>query len=292
MATETDPNSFQDRFPAIQQIPPLSPVARELLAQIERDDSDIPRLAALIEQDPALTARLLGVANSAYFGRQEKVWTVAEAIIRVLGLKLVKSIALGIALAAPFDASRCRSFELDRHWYRSMLTAALAGRLAAQAGLNGDAGSLLYAAGLLHNLGQLALVHLFPAEMDQAFREHRRHPEQDLRGLERRLLGVDECQAGMALGYRWHLPGTLIRIIEHAYAAEYRGEDWRAARLVGYCSALADACFRDPEHCRETLPLREASLPGLDGEAVEKALDALSGLDAETRLLARQMAGH
>lgn len=276
----------------LQQLPPLSVIAQRLLREIASDDIDIPKLAAIIEQDPALTARLVGVANSAYFAAKEKVYTVADAIIRVLGLKLVRSLAIGIALSRPFNAHGCREFELDRYWYCSMQTAALASRLGAHLVADSPVRDLLFLAGLLHNLGQLALVHVFPEQMCQILQAVRSDPLLNREQMQCQAFGLDEHQAAVALGHKWHLPYAILRIIEHQADPHYNGDHWQGAHLVGYCGALANRCYDDP-HLFDAIPPPDSALSSLalEPDTVRAALRELAARDTEMRALAHNLAG-
>ena len=90
------------------------------------DRFSLEDLALVINQDPGLSARILGLANSAYFGQTNPILTVEDAIIRVLGLNMVKSLAVSIAVSGVFDSSACRSFDLHEYWSHSLSIAMLA----------------------------------------------------------------------------------------------------------------------------------------------------------------------
>ena len=92
----------------LEHLPPLTPVATRLLAVTSDPDLAINELAAIIEQDPPLTARILGLANSAFFGQVNPIFKVEHAIIRVLGLNMVRSLALSIALTGGTVACQSR----------------------------------------------------------------------------------------------------------------------------------------------------------------------------------------
>jgi len=153
MHSDNTAKAAHSTIQSLQQLPPLSAVATRLLEEATREDADLHRLARLIEQDPGLAARIIGIANSAYFQRHNDVCTVADAIIRVLGLNLVRSLAIGIALSQPFDASRCPEFDVGRYWYQAMTTATLASRLAPHLRVEHSQLECLFLAGLLQTLG-------------------------------------------------------------------------------------------------------------------------------------------
>ncbi|MCP5443510.1 MAG: HDOD domain-containing protein [Chromatiaceae bacterium] len=222
--TETQVEQVKLKFNRITTLPPLPRTATQLLAIIGDPEADIDQVVKILEQDPPLTARILGLANSAYFGQVREINTVREAIIRVLGMNLVKSLSLSIAMAGTFDTSACREFNLADYWYTSLGTATLARMIAQRAQLP-DASIVdsVYLCGLVHKLGLLLLANLFPAELSAVFTEHRQNPDMELPQLERRSIGVDHMAAGEWLLSRWHLPESVISVIGFFDNSEYNG---------------------------------------------------------------------
>lgn len=289
----TDNDDHSRRYARVQDIlllPPLPAVACRLLDLVANDECNIGELSTLIEQDPALAARIIGIANSAYFARPTEICSVSDAIVRVLGLNLVRGIAIGIALSKPFDAGACPEFQLERYWYNAIQTANLCGRLAPCARLADDVRRCLFLCGLLHNLGQLVLVHAFPDRMGRVFRDWAAAPERGLLALENEHLAMTEIEAGTILARRWQLPAPVMDIIE------FRREPWRAGAaaplvaLVAYCAHCAATLYDDPE--AQTDPVDTAgSLPaGWDAAEIGKAIAQVRTQDAQTRALARTLA--
>lgn len=212
------------KFNRITTLPPLPRTATQLLNIMGDPEVDIEQVAKIIEQDPPLTARILGLANSAYFGQQREINTVREAIIRVLGMNLVKSLSLSIAMAGTFDTSACREFNLADYWYTSLGTATLARMIAQRASLNdASIADSVYLCGLLHKLGLLLLANLFPEEVSEVLAEYRQNPDADLCALERNTIGVDHMAAGEWLLNRWHLPEAVTQVIGFFDNSEYNG---------------------------------------------------------------------
>jgi HD-like signal output (HDOD) protein len=162
-----------------------------------------------------LSARLLGVANSAFYAPPQPVMTIKEAIVRVLGLHMVRNMALGMALAGGFSTVACPRFDLTGYWVMSLGTADLASGMARAATLpNPPDADAAYMVGLLHNLGELLLVHMRPAEMDEALRRMGEDPKSRLVDHERALMGVDHWAAGAFLARHWQLPPIIGASIE------------------------------------------------------------------------------
>jgi HD-like signal output (HDOD) protein len=205
---------YQDLI-AVESIPPLPATAATLLVMAADPDVEMEALALVIERDPPLSARLLGVANSAFYSPPTPVMTIKDAIVRVLGLNMVRNLALGMALAGGLSTAACPRFDLTAYWVTALGTADLASGLARAATVaDAPEPETAYMVGLLHNLGELLLVHLYPAEMDEALRRHAQDPQGRLIEHERALIGVDHWYAGAFLARHWQLPAVIAASIE------------------------------------------------------------------------------
>lgn len=278
------------RVQDILLLPPLPAIAIKLLQVVSREDCDIHALAHLIEQDPGIAARIVGIANSAYFARPLPVCSVADAIVRVLGLNLVRGIAIGIALSKPFDPGACPEFQLERYWYRAMGSATLAAQLAPLAHLPETAHACLFLSGLLHNLGQLVLAHAFPDRMNQVFRVWAQQPGQSLLALEAQHLAMTEVEAGALVARRWQLPSGVSDVIEFRRDPSRAGASTPLVELIAYCANFASALYDDPQ--ARALPQQCAGDAVADArpEAFASALDTIRAQDEQLRALARSLA--
>jgi HD-like signal output (HDOD) protein len=205
----------RDDITKLHNLPPMPATASQLLAMAADADVDLGDLAATIERDPALTAKVLGVANSAYYSPRQPVVTVKHAIIQVLGLRMVCNLAFGIALNGAFSSAACPRFDPTAYWVTALGTAELASGLARAANVEDKPDpDVAYLAGLLHNLGELLLVHLRPTEMNRVLGEAIDQPERGVVSIEREHLGIDRWEAGALLARHWQLPAAVGDAIE------------------------------------------------------------------------------
>jgi len=249
----------------LKEIPPPSGMAQEVIRIAADDMVDISKLVNVIEKSPELTARILRCANSAYYGQRKHIATVKEAIIRVMGLSLTKSLVLAMALAGPFDFSRCPNFDPQRYWFVSVVSGSLSQELAKHLAIKEkpDPASA-YTAGLIHNLGLLALVHAFPKEMSNALEID--DPVTIQENIFK-LLGMDQLVAGAWLAQRWGLPEELILVILHHRDPSYRGQSWPLVNLIGLTSLLAEGLYSgQPIPSTKIFP--EVLIPDQDVEKV------------------------
>ena len=226
----------------LKELPPLPLAAQQILRVMDDPAVSMDRIAGIIEQDPALAGRILGLANSAFFRRNGEITTIKEAIIRSLGIEVVKSLAIGMAMGGIFDTSNCPAFDLRRYWTSAFITARCAARFARK--VQGDPPidpAPLFLCGLLHNFGLLVLAHCFPQEFNQALEGVAGSPGIRLGDQETAVLGFDHHQAGGWLARKWHLPGVVIAVIEHHHERDYRGPYRTEALLVDGCARWAGA---------------------------------------------------
>lgn len=269
-----------------KELPTLSPDVRHILDVCEDHEANRNEVARVLGESPTIAARLLGLANSAFFGQTGQIHSLPRAIA-VLGLTTVRSVAVGLVLAGEFDTRQCPSFGADRFWTSAVMTALMAneanGSIPAEIRPSRDS---VYLAGLLHNLGMLALVHLHPEEMDRAFVAYAAEPAKRLGAHIADRLEFDHYRAGVWLGTKWHLPEDILLVMEHHYEDGYRGGYWSLVALEGLCARWANRIIDGhdaPEGDADVM----AAL-GLDAEIVAqlwlRMRDKLAGVQEMARL--------
>lgn len=277
---------IRDKIYMLKEIPSLPLIAQEILNVA--NNADIAEFARVIEKDPGLSARLIGLANSAYFGWPGGVHTIYDAIYKVLGLKLVKSLAIGIILNKSLETGHCRGFCTNRYWFTAITTAIMAQKLFPHVSpsLKKDIDNI-YLNGLLHNLGIAMLVHLFPLEMSKVFLESNSRKDCSVTTCVRKILGFDQNQAGARLALKWGLPPDIISVMEHHKELDYQQKYWPIVLLVGYCERQAGNFFLKNEAFTEISALTSLGIPASVATMTWETLDRQI---VDIRALASQMA--
>lgn len=271
----------------LKSLPAMSLVVSQFLDACVDGDVAIESLAQIIDKDPSLLARIIGVANSAFYSPPEPVATAEEAIFQVLGVDMAKNLALGIVLSGPFDTDRCPHFPLDRFWLESVVTAILAHDLARLVAADektrpGDA----YLAGLLHSFGLLVLVHLYPDEMNSTIgKSHTCCSSLELIADEREMLQTDHLEVGAWLGRKWHLPEKIVVVMENFLNPNYQGPDRSLVLLVNFSARWASKrVFEETDtegpDIADLLPL------GIDEAHTEKVLEKVDAQLDDLRAMA------
>ena len=220
---------------SLEDLPSLPVVVMELLTSIDQDDVDISVLAKKVSHDAALTAKTLRLANSSLFGLQVKVTTIQQAII-FLGFQTTRNLITAAAVTGCFAQGQCAGFDDKAFWRHSIATAACAKIIARRLRFNQD---YAFTAGLLHDIGRLVLVTIFPREYEAAM-VHRHLNDTSVRDAEQAVMGVDHVQAGTALAEYWNFSDTMKLAIRHHHDPDEPGAGLLAS-IVHVANAIVHA---------------------------------------------------
>ena len=226
-----------------QKLPSPHGVAMAIMNACKRDDATIAEIARLVQNDPALSGRLLKVANAATHGGRP-VASAQEAVSR-LGLSVVKQVALTFSLVEQHGRGLCTVFDYQGYWRQSLITALMMRELcpALQLGVPDE----LFTLGLLARVGDLALATIYPAEYADILRQAPQGNQ--LLALERSRLDIDHLQLSTALLKDWGIPEVLIAPIHQleaplqdiAHDNSRSDRLTRALRLALQVAAIAQA---------------------------------------------------
>jgi len=225
-------------------LPSPSGVGLAILGQTTTDDFSLEELSMSIQADPALTGRILKLANSVVMGSVEPVTTVPGAAMR-LGVTAVRNVALGFTLVSGNRSGVCEAFDYDRYWASSLATAAAAGVLCrwTRKGVAAEA----FTCGLLSRIGQLALASIHPDDYSRVLTECRDRSMGDLIAMESEAFEIDHCEVTVAMMAEWRLPEYFMgAVLDHERdPGELETDDEKTQELT----ALLRAAWRLSEAC-------------------------------------------
>ncbi|QCB46462.1 HDOD domain-containing protein [Hydrogenophaga sp. PAMC20947] len=192
-------------------LPSAPKVIRKLMDTFNQEDVDIMYVASLIEDDPVLTAKLLKMANSAFFGLHRSVSNARDAI-NVMGLIKVRALVIGASLGEGFH--RVGSVNLNQFWRYSMNAANLSRYIALPIKIDENTA---FTAGLVHGIGELMMHVAMPEAMLDLDRSI---PMLDLKRAraEQGLFGYSYADVGAALAREWKFPKKMVDAILHQTA--------------------------------------------------------------------------
>jgi HD-like signal output (HDOD) protein/CheY-like chemotaxis protein len=259
-------------------LPSLPTLYHQMEEAIRSEESSIASIAEIISQDQSMTAKILQLANSAYFGLPRAVNNPAEAV-HYIGLKALEALIISVHIFTQFrNASRFQPF-LDRLWLHSRTTAGIAELISKREGLDKTMSGYASMAGLLHDCGKLVLADNFPEKYEQALSlvEGEQIP---LWQAEGKIFGVHHGSIGAYLLGIWGLPNPIIEALAfHHQPRSFPQDRFNVLTAVHAANALEREDQTFP--CRLS-PADEAYLSGL-------------GLDnrlSEWRILLQEQARH
>jgi HD-like signal output (HDOD) protein/signal transduction histidine kinase len=188
----------------IARLPAMPQILIKLLAHLQADDLGMPELAALVSQDAGMTGKILAVANSSAYHRAGRQANLEQSMVS-LGTDMIKTLVISDSVFQTFNSfPNSGATDLRAFWKTSLTAAVLARELARR--LEYAQPEEAYLAGLLHNVGRLALLATAPKEY--AFNFTARDDE-DLCAVEQRTLQITHAEAGAWLIERWQLDSFL-----------------------------------------------------------------------------------
>lgn len=234
---------------SIAALPPLPATAQEILTCFGDEFIDADKVTAVVEGDPGICGKLLGLANSAYFGLAEPVTNMSEAISRVLGVDTVRSLVLAMAIQQSFNSMKCPAFDSERFWIQSLLTAECCKKIVAgDEAATDTVKDLAYSAGLCHNLGLMALVHMEPQRTNIVLRLHAENSRpESLAKLFLEEFSTDHKIMTAELARFWSLPEAMIEA--YSFRATPSGEctERLAAVIVAGATAVGNTEFDESD---------------------------------------------
>ena len=190
----------------VAELQPLPAVATKILQLGENQQFSAHELATIIASDQVLTARLLRLANSAYYGAARRIGTVRDAVV-LLGFRTVQQVALAYCLVG--NPRPLANLEYLEFWQFSIATGLLSEILARTEGRHQDAA---FTAGVIHNIGLLTLDQQRPHVLTEVLTRARQQHE-TLHQAERGLLGYTDADLGGALALHWNFPEELAEAV-------------------------------------------------------------------------------
>jgi HD-like signal output (HDOD) protein/signal transduction histidine kinase len=246
----------------IARLPAMPQILIKLLAHLQADDLGMPELAALVAKDAGMTGKILSVANSSAYNRGGRQPNLEQAMVS-LGTDMIKTLVISDSVFQTFNSfPNSGATDLRAFWKHSLTAAVLARDLARHLAYSQPEEA--YLAGLLHNVGRLALLATAPKEY--AFNFTARDDE-DLCAVEQRTLQITHAEAGAWLIERWQLDSFLAdSVLYHHEPGERLEGSHPLIRIVRAAHLLA--C-----HARdETLVAEAAALCDLEPAAADELI--------------------
>lgn len=207
--------TLQDIVSKTSDLPSLPVAALAVMRETDNANGTAQSVARAMTQDQSLTARVLRLANSAYYGLSRQVMDIPEAVV-VLGMRCIRNLAM-VASTYPWMVKPLPGYDLgpSQMWTHSFAVAVGAQLVAKKS--RSAAEDQAFTAGLLHNLGKVALSvwleNKLVAMMNYAIRENMTFDQ-----VERKILGYDHTEVGAYIAESWNLPKPLVEAMRYHHS--------------------------------------------------------------------------
>ena len=224
------------------RLPVMPQILLKLVETCQSDDAGMSTLASLIASDPGLTSKVLAVANSSAYHRGGRPAGL-EAALATLGTNMIRTLVINESVMQVFNhLTHANGTDLRAFWKHSLTVATLAREIAAKVSYSNPEEA--YLAGLLHDIGRLAL--LATATKEYAFIFFARDDDK-LGDIEHNLLNVTHTEAGAILADRWNLDSFLAdSVLYHHEPAAHLGNAHPLVRIMVLAHLAADRREDDP----------------------------------------------
>ncbi|MFC1758994.1 HDOD domain-containing protein [Planctomycetota bacterium] len=202
----------------ISSLPSLPTLYEEVIAESESENGTVARVGEIVAQDPAMTAKILQLANSAIFGVRSTITSPSQAA-SVIGMDTLKSLVLTLQVFKSFDGALIPGFSIDELFSHSTRVATIAQRIAKSESLEKGSSNEAFTAGLLHDVGKLILAANAPTEFAEAIADANANGI-SLVEAESAKFGLGHDGIGGYLLALWGLPQSIVEAVTFHHQPE------------------------------------------------------------------------
>lgn len=281
----------------IHELPTISTVVNQINVEEKKESLTAKSLSVIINQDPALTAKILKLANSAYYGLVKQVNTLDRALT-VLGFNTIKSLAVTAAVFNFFKNDFDNPLDIQGLWFHSLGCAVAAKTLVAAT--DAELAEQAFVAGIIHDVGVIAIAHSLPAEMAEIVKTLNESHSLLQVEVEKKILGFTHQRMGGLIADHWSFPDEYIQAIKFHHGpfpssidedpvsaklvrAVYVGN--QLAKIMGYGKSIDSSVSKIPLNVWQALGIARNDLPSLrdkikeDYKKKSEAWNNMEGLD-------------
>lgn len=267
-------------------LPSPPAIALKVLDAVKKDNCSFGDLALIIGSDPALTAKILRVANSTFYSLPVKVSTIDKAVA-ILGVTLVKNLALSFVISKDLKGLDEGSFNFDLFWKRA-ITAAVGAELVSS--ITGRRNDDAFVSALLQDIGMI-IMHISRPDAYLKVLDEKRASGMPLREVEQKIFGFDHQELGSELLMQWGLPEEIYLPIRYHHSSREAPEPFRTrAAVLGLSNRIAGVYHGMQsigmlkgvkewlkEHCR----IEEMQTDTMIDEVAQRSLEIFSSFEIE-----------
>ncbi len=217
------------------RLPPFPQVAVRVLELANNENVQLQQLCDLISTDPAFASEVLTISNSLLYAPRYPSTTILQAV-SMLGANTLQGVCVTAGVRAYLG--KAMSYPAMRNLWRHNLACAIIAKQIAESGSLGK--DTAYTAGILHDIGRIALAAIQPKGYAALLDKHR-GPATSMLEAEREMFGWDHCEAGQQLIHDWQLPESIRAVVANHHSERRADDAWGLSEVAKVSCALASA---------------------------------------------------
>ncbi|MDD3051485.1 MAG: HDOD domain-containing protein [Candidatus Cloacimonetes bacterium] len=221
----------------IANLPTISIIASKLLDMLVNDNIAMGNISELMQHDPAITAKVLKIVNSAYYGLRKEIDTLKMALV-LLGINEITNIVMSLSLFRGFslDDKSVSEFNREAFWEHSSITAYFSQFLGKRMGmkLHGEE----FTAGLIHDIGKIILDQYYSEDFSNIVNLSTEHNIRSVEA-EKAIIGITHADIGAIIARKWKLPEKLAVVIKYHHNIQKAESDIDLSALICIADILA-----------------------------------------------------
>lgn len=253
-------------------------IAVRILEAVKKDDTSFTELARIISSDPALTVKVLRVANSSFYRMSNKVDSIQKALT-ILGINVLKNIALSFVIADGLRVKLENGFNFDLFWRRSVTAAVGAELLASRLNYKNDD---TFVTALLQDIG-VAIMYLCKPEKYLQVLDEKKVTDVPTRTIEKQVFGFDHQDVGAEILKEWGLPENIhIPIRYHHHDREIPSEYAMSSHVL-FLSDKVSSIYHGRNKIEEIRDIKNilSDYYGINGTDVDAIIDSVANESVE-----------
>lgn len=193
---------------SIEKMPTLSPVVHKIIEVANDRSSSAQDLTDVIQLDPVLTAKVIKMVNSAYFGLPQQIKSLKQAVV-MLGINTVKNVALSSSFLGNVKLDKSAVLKGEDFWLHSLGVAVASKMIAKKLGVEKEGLEEFFIAGLIHDIGKVLINNFFKKEMAE-IEELSAQKKYTITKIEKHILKLTHEEIGIAIGKKWKFENPLL----------------------------------------------------------------------------------
>jgi HD-like signal output (HDOD) protein len=248
---------------SLKSLPSVPELYLEIADALQSPTASAQRIAEIASQDPGLSAKLLQLSNSAFFGFSRQVFSVDEAV-QLLGVSVIQSLAMAVPIFSAFSHNKCPTFPIDQVWEHSIQTGLVGRRLYSHYLDDSLMGEQAFCAGILHDVGKIILADGMPDRYAAVLKEAH-DTKTPLSEVERNHFRATHADVGGYLLALWGLPIPLVEAVaNHHQPRRCNSGELCLAGVVHIANALQQIDPANPEVAAALVDMDYLRRIGLD----------------------------